>query len=337
MKLFFSLFFVFFFSQALLRADFFLLKNGHVLEGSVQSETEEEYEITIANGSTRIKKNAVSKIEKNSGPLTPRVVFEQKKKHAGSLEALIAAAEFGIENGFNEEALSLLRRAWIQGNRQDNALKARIQKCEEKYLSEIFIKAQIFFNALKYRSCASLLNQTLKQDFFNEPLALMELKKQAYSHLESEQVSRDILAQMLQAQKKYSLVVDKESSKKDLSDSSNKEESLSPAQEFQEHQKKLDPVYSPMVVSITQLFTLQEFIEKENYGIFVCQELHTVKMLDQARGNLKEFNRLRAENNKIYQARKFCRQYNYLLEETKAQMRRVSDVLQSENETWIAK
>jgi hypothetical protein len=327
---------MFFFSQGFLRADFFLLKNGNVLEGSVKSETEEEYEVVIVGGSTRIKKNAVLKIEKNSGLLTPRVEFEQKKKHAESLEALIAAAEFGIQNGFDVEALSLLRRAWIQGNRLDNALKARIQNFEEKYLSEISIKAQIFFNALKYRSCALLLNQTLKQDFLTEPFSLVELKKQAYSHLESEQVSREILTKTLEAQKKYSLVVDKEASKKNGSRARDKNDTLSPAQEFKEQQKKLDPVYSQIVVSITELFTLQGFIEKENYGILACQELHTVKMLDQARGDLKTFNRVRGENNKIYQARKFCRQYNYLLDAAQAQMRRVSAVLQNENEIWIA-
>jgi hypothetical protein len=330
--LFFLTLFIFF--EGFLKADSFLLKNGNVLEGTLKSETEEEYEVEIAGGTTRIKKNAVLKIEKDSGTLTPRAEFEQKKKLAETPEALIAAAEFGIKNGLNAESLPLLKRAWIQNKRKDDALKGRIQNLEEKHVSEIFNKAQKLFDALKYRSCASLLNRTLKQDFFSTPLSLLQLRKEVYAHLDAEQTSHEYLEQLLQTQKQYTR---KKASKKISPPSPPSKDTISPAQEFRTRQMKLDPVYSQMVDSLIQLFELQEFIERGQGGLLASQELHSVKELDQARAKPEEFIRFRTENNNIYQARKHCRQYNYLLDEAKAQMQRMDEILQNENKSWIAK
>jgi len=319
--------------------DLFYLDNGSVLEGKLRSENEEFYFIELSVGSTRIAKSSILKIAKETIEITPKQKLQNLSEAAQTKDDFIQAAEFGFRNQFDERALVLLKRAWILDSKKDNLLKIRIQRVEDRNSRELLGKASKLFSAEKYRQSSELLFKAFK----NYPTSsftgqIKRLRKKCYKHIWSEEESIHYLEKILKQFEPLKILKSRESTtyRIPLVRPPPRIKGIDEVDfvQFKKDEQKLEPAFSKPVGSFLRLFQMEVYIQKNRYDEFAKSPLHSQKDLDSRRGNKKDFNRARSENNKIFKARKVCRQFNQVLFLSKKRFQNTKQTLEREKKLW---
>jgi hypothetical protein len=315
----------------------FYLKNGQILQGKMTGEEDAFYIVDIPSvGSIHLDKIKVLKIEKNKISASPKDIFQDKVEKAQTKEDFLNAAEYGLNCGMHSEALVLLKKTWVMDGKKDSALKERIDKMQNQKIFEQLNKSKLLSDSGQFRQAVDILNKTLVS--YPDPSRKEEIKtlrRALYKQVLSEEECISFLEKGMNFFPLYSIGPSKE---KASSSPSSPEDKVNVTFDlFKQQEKKMDPVFSSIVFSFYSLFQLKDYIEKNQFHAFSGQAVHLKAELDSKRADSREFNKLCAENNKIYRGKTLCRQFNQMQTEVMSQLKGLKSRLLREKEIWTQK
>ncbi|MBN2145069.1 MAG: hypothetical protein JW774_10635 [Candidatus Aureabacteria bacterium] len=315
----------------------FYLTNGQVLKGNIKEEQDNGYMVEIAGvGSIFLAKEKVVKIEKDEVSASPKDIFLDMRKKAKTKKECLDAAEYGFSHEMPWEALILLKRAWIIDGKKDTNLKERIQRIENQNIDELLNKAKSLSDSGQFRQAVSILNKILKNYPVNpRKEEIKALKQTYYKSILSEEESIEFLEKVMNLFPFYPIGVS--TKKTDYSYQSQQQKEEITFDIFKVKEMKMDPVFSRILTSFYSLFQLKDYIEKYQFNKYAVQVIHLKAELDSKRADTKEFNKLCAENNKIYKGKSVCRQFNQVKANLDYQMGALFKRLRMEKEIWTQK
>ena len=133
-----------------LRADILTLDDGTKIEGEIIKETEDEIELKIPHGSTKLPRGRVVKIEKK---LSPTQEFEARRAKLDAKDApgRIALAWWAIERHFpRDKAVELGVEAWRLEPGDESAIELLANKFDYHYEKDAWVEPDKWYPAHGY-------------------------------------------------------------------------------------------------------------------------------------------------------------------------------------------